>query len=57
MLVVVAGVMMARSTMRAVNAALPLTNPFRRFTGVQEAVFWCFVIAGCYGVYLLLSAV
>ena len=57
MLVVVAGVMMARSTMRAVNAALPLTNPFRRFTGVQEAVFWCFVIAGCYGVYLLMTAV
>jgi len=56
-LVVVAGVMMARSTMRALNAALPLTNPFRRFTGVQEAVFWCVVIAGCYGVYLLLTAV
>ena len=57
MLVVVAGVMMARSTMRAVNAALPLTNPFRRFTGVQETVFWCVVIAGCYGVYLLLTSV
>ena len=56
-LVVVAGVMMARSTMRALNAALPLTNPFRRFTGVQEAVFWCVVIAGCYGVYLLFTAV
>jgi DnaJ domain len=56
-LVVVAGVMMARSTMRAVNAALPLTNRFRRFTGVQEAVFWCVVIACCYGVYLLLTAV
>lgn len=55
-LVVVAGVMMARSTMRALNAALPLTNPFRRFTGLQEAVFWCAVIAGCYGVYLLLTA-
>jgi len=56
-LVVVAGIMMARSTMRALNAALPLTNPFRRFTGVQEAVFWCVVIAGCYGVYLLFTAV
>jgi len=56
-LVVVAGVMMARSTMRALNAALPLTNPFRRFTGVQEAVFWGVVIAGCYGIYLLMTAV
>ena len=56
-LVVIAGVMMARSTMRALNAALPLTNPFRRFTGVQEAVFWGVVIAGCYGVYLLMTAV
>ena len=56
-LVVIAGVMMARSTMRALNAALPLTNPFRRFTGVQEAVFWCVVIAGCYGVYFLMTAV
>jgi len=56
-LVVVAGVMMARSTMRAVNASLPLTNPFRRFTGVQEVAFWCVVIVGCYGVYLLMTAV
>jgi hypothetical protein len=56
-LVVIAGVMMARSTMRALNATLPLTNPFRRFTGVQEAVFWGVVIAGCYGVYLLMTAV
>ena len=56
-LVVVAGVMMARSTMRALNAALPLTNPFRRFTGVQETVFWGVVIAGCYGIYLLMTAV
>jgi hypothetical protein len=56
-LVVVAGVIMARSTMRALNAALPLTNPFRRFTGVQEAVFWGVVIAGCYGIYLLMTAV
>ena len=56
-LVVVAGVMMARSTMRALNAALPLTNPFRRFTGVQEFVFWGVVIAGFYGIYLLMTAV
>ena len=56
-LVVVAGVMMARSTMRALNAALPLTNPFRRFTGVQEAVFWGVVLAACYGIYLLMTAV
>src|SRR5258705_3285998 len=56
-LVVVAGVMIARSTMRALDAALGPTNAFRRFTGVQETVFWSLVIAGCFGVYLLMTAV
>ena len=49
--------MMARGAMRAMNASLPLTNRFRRYTRVQEAVFWIVVLASGYGVYLLLTAV
>ncbi len=56
-LVIAAGVLMARSTMRAVNASLPVSNPFRRYTRLQEGVFWSVVIASGYGLYLLLSAV
>jgi hypothetical protein len=51
------GVLMARSAMRAMNASLPVSNPFRRYTRLQEAVFWVVVIAGAYGVYLLLTAI
>ena len=56
-LVILAGVLLARSTMRALNAALPVSNPFRRYTRVQETIFWSVVIGGGYGVYLLLTAV
>ena len=56
-LVIAAGVLMARSTMRAVNASLPVSNPFRRYTRLQEGVFWSVVIASGYGLYLLLTAV
>jgi hypothetical protein len=57
LLVVIAGVMMARSTMRAINASLPVSIPFRRHTRLQEAVFWGVVVVSGYGVYLLLNAV
>jgi curved DNA-binding protein CbpA len=56
-LVILFGVFMARGTMRAFNESLPVSNHFRRFTRLQEAFFWSVVIASCYGVYLLLSAV
>ena len=56
-LVIAAGVLMARSTMRAVNASLPVSNPFRRYTRLQEAVFWSVILASGYGLYLLLTAV
>ena len=56
-LVILFGVMMARSTMRAANASLPISNPLRRYTRVQEAIFWSLVVASGYGVYLLLTAV
>jgi hypothetical protein len=56
-LVILAGVMMARSTMRALNASLQVSNPLRRYSGVQEAIFWGVVVVSGYGVYLLLSTV
>jgi hypothetical protein len=56
-LVILFGIMMARSAMRALNASLPISNPFRRYTSVQEAIFWSVVIGSGYGVYLLLTAV
>lgn len=56
-LVILFGVMMARSAMVAVNASLPMTNPIRRHTRIQEAMFWSVVVVGTYGVYLLLTSV
>jgi DnaJ-like protein len=56
-LVILFGIMMARNAMRAFNASLPISNPFRRYTRVQEVIFWSVVLAGVYAVYLLLTAV
>ncbi|MEA2173692.1 MAG: molecular chaperone DnaJ [Blastocatellia bacterium] len=56
-LVMVFGVLMARSAMLAMRESLSLTHPARRHTLVQEAVFWSIVCGGGYGVYLVLSAV
>jgi uncharacterized membrane protein YozB (DUF420 family) len=55
-LVILFGIVMARSAMRALNASLPVSNPFRRYTRVQEAIFWMVVIVSGYGVYLMLTA-
>ncbi|MGH9970614.1 MAG: J domain-containing protein [Pyrinomonadaceae bacterium] len=49
------GVLMARSALAAVNSSLATTNPIRRHTLVQEAMFWSVVLGGGYGVYLLLT--
>ena len=56
-MVILFGIMMARSAMRALNASLPMSNPVRRYTRAQEAVFWTVVIGSGYGVYLLLTSV
>jgi hypothetical protein len=56
-LVILFGILMARNAMRALNASLPISNPLRRYTRVQEAIFWSVVIGSGYGVYLLLTAV
>jgi len=54
--VILFGLMMARSLMRAINASLPLSNRLRRYTRLQEAAFWSVVTATGYGVYLLLTS-
>jgi hypothetical protein len=55
--VIILGVMMARSAMRAYNASLSPSNPFRHHTRLQEAAFWTIVMGGGYGIYLLLTAI
>ena len=49
------GVVMARGAMRAFATSLPVSNPVRRHTRLQEAAFWTVVVGSGYGVYLLLS--
>jgi hypothetical protein len=56
LLVILFGVMMARSAMRAIAASLPWSNRFRHYARLHEAIFWLIVTAGGYGVYLLLNA-
>ena len=40
------GVMLARSAMVAVNDSLPVTNPFKRHTKIQEVAFWMAIVSG-----------
>ena len=47
---------MARSAMRAAISSLAVVESVAPFHRVQEAIFWCVVAAGLYGVYLLLTA-
>lgn len=56
LLIILFGVLMARSAMLAVNASLPVTNRFRNHTTLQETIFWVAVGGGAYGVYLILTA-
>jgi hypothetical protein len=49
------GVMLARSAMVAVNASLPVTNPLKRHTKLQEVAFWTAIVSGGYGLYLVMT--
>ena len=49
------GVLLARSTMVAVNDSLPVTNRLKRHTKLQEAAFWAVIVTTGYGLYVLLS--
>lgn len=56
-LVLAFGILMARNAIRTATASLPVSNPLHRHTRLQEALFWTLVLTGCYGVYILLTAV
>ena len=49
------GVLLARSAMVAVNASLPVTNPFKRHTRLQEAAFWAAIVSCVYGLYVVMT--
>lgn len=51
--VIIFGVLMARSALIAANASLPISNPLRRHTRIQEALFWSVVVGIGYGIYIL----
>ncbi|HEX8492641.1 MAG TPA: DnaJ domain-containing protein [Pyrinomonadaceae bacterium] len=53
--VIVAGVLMAHSVMLAIRGTFAETHPARRYTKVQEALFWLTVAGFGYGLYLVLS--
>jgi DnaJ domain len=55
LLVLAFGVMLARSAMVAVNASLPVTNPWKRHTKLQEVAFWAAIVSGGYGLYLVMT--
>lgn len=55
--VILFGVLMAHSAMVAVNASLPVNNPVRKHTSLQETMFWAAVVLFGYGVYVLLASV
>lgn len=56
-LVIMFGIVMARSAVRALNSSLPVSNRFRSYTRLQEVIFWSIVSAAVYGIYLVLTAV
>lgn len=55
-LVIVFGILMARSAMRSVIASVPRLSLLRRHPRGPEVVFWGVVFVCLYGVYLLLTA-
>ena len=49
------GVLLARSAMVAVNASLPVSNPVKGHTRIQEMAFWVAIVSGGYGLYLVMT--
>jgi hypothetical protein len=55
--VIVFGVLLAHGAMLSFREALPESNPIRRHTVIQEALFWMIVGVSGIGIYLLLRGV
>ena len=49
------GILMARGAMVAYDASLPLTNPFKGHSRIQEVAFWVAAVTCGYGLYLVLT--
>lgn len=49
------GVVLARSAMVAVDASLPVTNPLKGHTRIQELAFWTVIVSAVYGLYLIMT--
>src|SRR5215211_5519649 len=49
------GVLLARSAMVAVDASLPVSNPVKGRTRLQEAAFWVAIVSGGYGLSVLMT--
>lgn len=54
--IVLSGVLMGHGALTFAREKVGPKNPMRRFVWAQEVVFWSSVAAGCYGVFLILSA-
>lgn len=54
LLVVGFGVLLARGAMVSLNDSLPVTNPLKRHTTLQELAFWAAVVTSGYGILYLL---
>jgi hypothetical protein len=49
------GILLARGAMVAFDASLPVTNPFKGHSRLQEVAFWVTIVTCCYGLYLVMS--
>ena len=55
--VVVFGVMLAHTAIQNARRQLPVNHPVRRFTAVQEILFWVIVISGGVALYLIMASI
>jgi len=51
------GVWMAHAALACAREGYAPTHPARRLVWAQETVFWCAVVGGGYGLYVLLTAI
>ena len=55
--VVVFGVMLAHTAIQNARRQLPVNHPVRRFTAVQEILFWVIVLSGGVALYLIMASI
>ena len=55
--VILFGVMLAHSAIQNARRQLPVSHPVRRFTAIQEILFWMIVIGGGVALYLIMVSI